>query len=117
MAVYSTIPLSGSTNGRPIPIAGTANPGTTIHTVSTATGQKEYPYIYAWNLTTATMYLTVAFGGTATTNEFIVRIPGQEGLHGITAGMMLVGATGMTISAWATATAGLAVGGYVDKVT
>lgn len=117
MAVYSTIPLSGSTNGRPIHIVGTSNPGTTIHTVATATGQLEYPYIWAWNQSTATMFLALLFGGTATGNEISLYIPGQQGLYGITNGMLLVGATGMSISAYATATAGLLVGGYVDKAT
>ena len=34
---YSAITFSGSTNGRPMAIDAVASPGTTIHTIATAT--------------------------------------------------------------------------------
>ena len=46
MATYTKRLLSGSTNGRPIKVAATATPGTTIHTAVTGTTDFDEVWIY-----------------------------------------------------------------------
>jgi hypothetical protein len=56
--------LSASTNGKQIPITGTASPGNTVHVPTTGTGQLDEVYIYAINNGTGTNVLNVLWGGT-----------------------------------------------------
>jgi len=117
MAVFSTIQLSGSTNGRPIPVISTASPGTTLHTVSTATAIRDFPYIWLSNLATANRQVTFEWGGTTTQDQIIFTVPAQDGLYAMTPGPMLVGATNIVVRAFGTATFGLNAVGYVDRAT
>lgn len=58
------IPLSGSTDGRPIKVAATSSPGTTIHTaLSSATGV-DTVYLWAANTSASAATLTIQWGGT-----------------------------------------------------
>ena len=67
---YSIVIASGSTNGKPIQISGTASGSqNTIHT-SHATYTDEVT-LYAVNTDTADVNLTVAVGTTATEGELI----------------------------------------------
>ncbi len=64
MATYSRLLLSGSTNGKPIPVTGT-NTGTAniIHTAVTGAGAFDEIYAWASNVTAAAATLTVEWGG------------------------------------------------------
>lgn len=73
MASYSGAPLSGSTSGRPIPVAATATPGTTIHTAVAGATAFDELYIWASNVTNAARTLTVEFGGTGDPADHLVK--------------------------------------------
>ena len=62
---FNIIDLSSSTNGRPIAVAATSSPGTTIHT---AVGTDQV-YLYASNINdTDVRKLTIQWGGTSTSD-------------------------------------------------
>lgn len=73
MATLSRQLLSGSTNGRPIKIAATGTPGTTIHTA--LSGTTGFDEIYAWvtNTSGSSVNLTVEFGGTTDPDDHLVK--------------------------------------------
>src|SRR5947207_7934721 len=77
MATYSKVELSGSTDGRPIAVAATASPGTTIHTAGAVTGDDNYDEIHlvASNVDTVDRQLTLEWGGTTTADQVIHVIP------------------------------------------
>lgn len=112
---YSAIVLSGSTNGRPVAADATSSPGTTLHTVSTATGTLEEVYLDAFNTATADRFVTIEFGSTATTSHLWAQVPAQGGPYRIAAGLRLQGATGQIIRAFATATGSIVIAGGVNQ--
>lgn len=69
MATYVATIASGSTNGRPIKVAATSSPGTTVHTAH-ATSLDEM-YIWAVNTDTTARKLTIEFGGTSSPDDLI----------------------------------------------
>lgn len=115
---YTRQILSGSTNGRPIAVAGTSSPGTTIHTVgATATNSREEVYIYAHRLATgADLRLTCEFGGTATQDRIDLDVVDGDGLHVVVPGISLTATTSI-VRAYATGAGLLAVGGWVNRAT
>lgn len=115
MATYTPLILSGSTVGRPIQVNATSSPGTTIHTVSTATGAVEDIFLDAYNTATVDRLLTVELGSTATTSHLYASIPAQGGPYRISAGLRLNGATGVAVSAFATATGAIVIAGGVNR--
>jgi hypothetical protein len=72
---YSRIPLSGSTNGRPIPVAATATPGTTFHTAQSGTTFVDVVTLYATNTDTTIRTLTLEWGGTGVGNNMVFQLP------------------------------------------
>jgi hypothetical protein len=63
---------SGSTNGKMIPIAATATPGTTLHTVASGTATIDAVTIWLTNIHTATVDVTLELGGTAAGDQCII---------------------------------------------
>lgn len=117
MAVWSRLPLSGSTNGRLISVLGTSSPGTTIHTVSTATQIKDHVYAWGCNQATSLSQITFEFGGTSTLDQMTMNIPSQAGFFPLLQGAPLIGATDIVVRAFATATNRVFIDGYVDRAT
>jgi ligand-binding SRPBCC domain-containing protein len=70
MSVPVGLVLSGSTNGRDIPVAATATAGTLIHTVG-STGFDEI-WLFAANVTAITATLTVEWGGVSDPGDHLV---------------------------------------------
>ena len=64
--------LSGSTSGKPIPIAATATPGTTIHTAPAAPNYDSV-FIFVSNVTGTAATLTIEFGGTSDPGDHLVK--------------------------------------------
>lgn len=60
----SRVLLSGSTDGKPVVVAATATPGTTIHTA--VSGSVSFDEVYLWvsNVTASAATLTIEFGST-----------------------------------------------------
>lgn len=118
MATYSKEILSGSTNGKQIPIAATGGTGTLIHTTGTSTSTKDEVWIYASNIDTIQQDLTIQYGGSATGDTLKVGIPASAGLSIIIPGTILTGngSTGSEIRATATAANIINVTGYINRI-
>lgn len=115
MAVFTGAVLSGSTNGRPIPVAATATPGTAIHTVG-ATGYEEV-FLFASNVTNAAATLTVEFGGVGDPGDHLVKdysIAANSGPVPIALGQRLAG--GVAVKAFSGTASAINITGYCNKV-
>src|SRR5574341_2533555 len=73
MATYSRQLLSGSTNGRAIPVAATATPGTLLHTAISGTSAFDEVYVWVTNVTTAAATLTLEWGGVTDPGDHMVK--------------------------------------------
>lgn len=72
MAIYFPGILSGSSNGRVIPVAATTTPGTLIHTAVAGTTGMDEVYMRASNITSASVTLTVEWGGVTDPGDHLV---------------------------------------------
>jgi hypothetical protein len=92
-ANYDRIPLSGSTDGRGITVAGTAiGSGTTIHTATSGSsaGLGDLVTLYAYNKDTQVRTLVLGWGGTSDPGDLITQdVYPQGGLVLITANMLI----------------------------
>jgi hypothetical protein len=77
---YSQTPFSASTNGQPIAVAATADPGTLIHTSQAGTSFLDEIQFSAWNNDTVDHTLTLEVGGNGTANLLKMTIPAGQGL-------------------------------------
>ena len=117
MAVYSGNPFSGSTNGRPIPIAATATPGTLIHTAVAGTAAFDEIYLWVANVTNAAATLTVEFGGVGDPGDHLVKaysIAANSGPIPIALGQRLQG--GVIVRAFSPTASALNATGYYNRV-
>ena len=115
MPVFSGSILSGSTNGRPIPVVATATPGTAIHT-SGAAGFEEV-YLWATNITNAAATLTLEWGGVTDPGDHLVKaypIPASSLPIPIALGQRIQG--GVSIKAFSGTASAINITGYVNKV-
>jgi hypothetical protein len=71
--IYNRILLSGSTDGKPIPVAATATPGTLIHTAVTGTAAFDCVHIWASNVTVGAATLTIEWGGVTDPGSHMVK--------------------------------------------
>jgi hypothetical protein len=117
MASYSGNPLSGSTNGRPIVVAATSTPGTTLHTAVSGTAAFDELYLWASNVTNAAATLTVEFGGTSDPGDHIVKaysIPANSLPIPIATGQRVQG--GVSIKAFSGTGSAINITGYYNRV-
>jgi hypothetical protein len=83
------VKLSGSTDGKPIPIVQTATAGTTIHTVGSAL---EELWIWVSNVTATAATLTIEYGGASDPGNHLVKalsIPANSGPICVCPGLVL----------------------------
>lgn len=118
MATYSKNLLSGSTQGAPIAVAATASTGTTIHATGTSSTAFDEIWLYATNTSTASVVLTIQYGGTATVNQIQQTIPANSGLTLIVPGLILTGtgSAANTVYAYAGTASVINISGYVNRV-
>ena len=112
MATFSKVILSGSTNGRPVPVTQTATPGDLVHTAH-ATAIDEV-WLYAVNTTGAAKTLNVEYGGVAAGDQIAVQISENAGLVLVIPGLTLTNS--LVVRAFADA-AGVNVTGWVNRIT
>lgn len=118
MATFTKDILSGSSDGRSIPVAATTSPGTTIHTGPTSTSEYHEVWLYIVNGQTTAVQLTLQWGNTSTDDAIEVTIPAQDGLYQIIPGLVLKGnATPKVVRAYAATGSVLFIHGYVNKIT
>ena len=72
MPIYSGNVLTGSTSGRPIPIAATASPGTLIHTAASGTTGFDEVFLFGSNVTSLNATITIEWGGTGNPADHLV---------------------------------------------
>ena len=90
---------SGSSDGRPIAVAATASPGTTLHAATNTSGQVDEIWVTAWNVDTVARELTIELGGSSTSDQLVVSIPARSGGVLVVNGARLAG--GVAVKAFA----------------
>lgn len=118
MASYSRQLLSGSANGRTIPVVTTATPGTIIHTAQT--GTTGFDEVYAWvsNVTNAARLLTIEWGGVGDPADHMVKqvsIPANSPPIPIVTGQVLQ--NGLIARAFCDAANALNITGYCNRIS
>ncbi len=114
MATFAKQLLSGSTNGKGILITATATAGTTIHAAH-ATSLDEV-WLWAHNAHTASVAVTLEFGGATDPGEVIVQsVPNDDGLYLLCPGLPATGS--VSIAAFAGTGSVITVFGYVNRIT
>lgn len=119
MATFDKITLSGSTDGRPILVAATATPGTTIHTASSTATVYDEIWLYAINNDSSSITLSIEFGGTTSPNDIIkLSVPAQSGLFLFVPGLVLKGnATPLVVRAFAATANKISISGWVNRIS
>jgi hypothetical protein len=115
MATFSKLALSGSTNGKQIPVVATATAGTLIHTAQSGTAGLDEIWIYATNPTASGVLLTVEYGGALTADQIRVTIPSQAGLTVVVPGLVLNNA--QVVRAFCGTASAINISGYVNRIT
>lgn len=117
MATYSRQLLSGSTNGKPIKVAATATPGTTIHTAVSGTSSFDEVYLWVANTSASAVALTLEWGGATDPDDLAcksVSIPANSPPIPIAPGLVLQNS--LVIRAFAGAANVLNIEGYVNRI-
>lgn len=119
MATFSKSILSGSTNGRGIPVTATSSPGTTIHTGPTNPSHMHEVWLYAQNYDTTDRAIDIQWGGTTTGNDDIeFTVKAENGLYLMVPGLILQGnATPLVVRAFAATATSIVIYGYVNTIT
>jgi hypothetical protein len=115
MATYSKQLLSGSTNGRPIIVAASATAGTLIHTSVSGSVSLDEVWLYATNTSVSSIKVTVEFGGTSTSDQIEVSIPGESGLFLLVPGLILQNS--LEVRAFAGTVNVINICGYVNRIS
>ena len=117
MATFSRHILSGSTNGRGIPVLGaTTSGGQLIHTAYTATGSAgDEIWLYAVQYGTTTgVTLTLRHGGATSADQIAITMAPGAGAVPLCPGFMLNGA--LESRAFASASNEISIHGWVNRV-
>lgn len=114
MATFTKVVLNNAAgDGLPIKVVATSSAGTTIHTAH-ATSIDEI-YLYACNTSTASILLTLEWGGTASPDNLIeFNIPAESGLFCISPGLILTG--GLVVGAFAASADLITITGFVNRI-
>ena len=116
MATYTKMALSGSTNGQPISVAGSATLGGTAHTGVSGTADWDEVWLWADNTNTASILLTLEWGGTVVPDNLIqVNVPAQQGLVLVAPGLLIQNSLDVTVYAATVDKVNLV--GFVNRIT
>lgn len=118
MATIVKRKLSGSTDGKPVLVVATATAGTTIHTAvsGTTAGTFDEIWLWAYNGHTASVTLTIEFGGaTVPDQNIIVTLASKSGLIPVVPGLILQ--NGMVVKAFAGTANVITLSGFVNYMT
>lgn len=115
MATFSKLALSGSINGKPIAVAATSTPGTTIHTAQSGTAGLDEIWLYAVNATSSDVKLTVEFGGTTTAENIELTITAESGLVLVSPGLVLNNS--LVVRAFASTANTINISGYINRIS
>lgn len=118
MATYARILLSGSTNGRAIPVAATATPGTAIHTAVAGTSSFDELYLWASNVTGSSATLTLEWGGVTDPGDHMTKaysIPANSAPIPIATGQVLNNT--LLVKAFSGTASAINITGYVNRIS
>ena len=115
MATFTKTLLSGSTNGASVLVSASATPGTVIHTAQSGTSGLDEIWLYADNSSSATVKLTVEFGGTAEKDQIELNVPGESGLILVVPGLVLNNS--LVTRAFAATASVVSISGYVNRIS
>lgn len=117
MAAFSRILLSGSTNGRAIPVAATATAGTLLHTAIAGTSAFDEVYVWISNVTASAATLTLEWGGVLDTGDHMVKalsIPANSPPIPIITGQVLN--NGLVLRAFSGTASALNATGFCNRI-
>jgi hypothetical protein len=117
MATYSRQLHSGSTNGRAIPVAATATPGTLIHTAVAGTASYDEVYVWVSNVTGAAATLTLEWGGVTDPGDHACKalsIPANSPPILVLAGLNLQNS--LVLRAFSGTASALNITGHVNRI-
>ena len=121
MATFTKQKLSGSTNGRGIAVVATATVGTTIHATGTSATTFDELWLYAANIHSSAVTLTIELGGVTVTSDLIQQsiAATPSGLVLVCAGLILTGtgSAALTVSAFASVASKIEIFGFVNRIT
>jgi len=110
--------LSGSTDGKPIKVAATSTPGTTIHTAvaGSTPGTFDEIWLFAYNSDNDDVQLTIEFGGTTAPDQnIVVVLASKSGLQLIVPGLILQNEA--VVKAFAATANVITISGFVNSIT
>jgi hypothetical protein len=109
--------LTGSTDGRGIGITAIGSLGNVIHTavVGTTPGTFDEIWLYAHNVSTSSVAMTLQFGSSSASDNVILTVPSQTGKQLIVAGEILQNSS--SVYAYATTASCIVIGGFVNSMT
>jgi hypothetical protein len=113
MATYSKQLLSGSTNGRPIPVVATATAGTLVHT-SVASPAIDEVWLYVVNTSSSAVLVTIEFGGVSSPGDTIVKEIPANTIEQVVPGLPISNA--LVVRAFAAVASVLNVVGFVNRI-
>ena len=121
MATFTKQKLSGSTNGKGIAVVATVTVGTTIHTTGISATTIDELWLYAANIHSSAVTVTVELGGVTVTSDLIQQsiAATPSGLVLLCAGLILTGtgSAGLTVSAFAGTASKIEIFGFVNRIT
>lgn len=113
MATFTKLKLSASTDGRPIKVVATSTAGTTIHTAHASSIDEIY--LYACNTSTASILLTLEWGGVTSPDDLIeFSIPAESGLFCVSPGLVLTNS--LLVRAFAASANLITIVGFVNRI-
>lgn len=112
-------PAGTTGDGLGILVVATATAGTAIHTASSTATTIDELWLYAYNNHSASVVLTVEFGGVTSPKDVIKStLAIQAGLVLICAGLVIQGnATAKVVRAFAATASQVSLFGYVNRIT
>lgn len=118
MPSYSRQLLSGSTNGRAIPVVAAATPGTLVHQALAGTAGFDEVYLWASNVTNASATLTLEWGGVLDPADHIVKqysIPANSPPIPIVTGQVIQ--NGLNVRAFSATANAINLTGNVNRIS
>lgn len=117
MTTIVRVLLSGSTDGKPIPVAATATPGTLLHTAITGSVGFDEIYLWASNVTGSAATITIEWGGVTDPGSLIckaVSIAANSGPTLVVNGQCLNNAS--VVRAFSGTASALNITGHVNRI-
>ena len=117
MSSYSKQLLSGSIDGKGIPVAATATPGTLIHTAIAGAVSFDEVYLWASNVTGSAATLTLEWGGVTDPGDHMVKqysIPANSAPTPIATGQVLN--NGLVVRAFSGTASAINLSGFANRI-